>query len=54
MHTQAHLRLFIVALWDLVVGDVDVTHLPLLLLQLSVKDLKTEEIGLPALTAASP
>lgn len=50
--TQAHLRLFIVSLRDLIVGDVDEAHLPLLLLQLGVEDLKTEQIGLPALAAA--
>lgn len=50
-HTRAHLRVFIVALGDLVVGDVDETHLPLLLLQLGVKDLQTEQIGLPTACA---
>lgn len=38
--TGAYLRLFVVALWDLIVGDVHKTHLSLLVLQLAVKDLK--------------
>lgn len=50
--TQAHLRLFIVALGDLIVGDVDETHLPLLLLQLGVEDLKAQQTGLPTLPTA--
>lgn len=42
--THTHLRLFIVALWDLIVGNVDEAHLPLLLPQLRVKDLKWKTI----------
>lgn len=45
--THAHLRLFVVTLGDLIVGDVDETHFSLLLLELTVKDLKTEQISLP-------
>lgn len=48
--TQTHLRLFIVALRDLIVGDVDEANFPLLVLQLSVKDLKTDEVDLPVVT----
>lgn len=43
-HTGAYLGLFIVAIRDLIIGDVDKTHLSLLLLQLIVKDLKNTRI----------
>lgn len=39
---HSHLRIFIVALGNFIVGNVDKTHLPLLVLQLGVKDLKAE------------
>ena len=38
----SHLRLFIVALGNFIIGNVDKTHLPLLVLELGVKDLKAE------------
>lgn len=41
--TQTHLRLLIIAVRDLVVSNVDKTHLPLLLLQLIVEDLKKKK-----------
>lgn len=44
-HTGAYLGLFIVALGDLVVGDVDEAHLSLLILQLVVKDLRPKRIN---------
>lgn len=44
-HTGAYLGLFVVALGDLVVGDVDETHLSLLILQLVVKDLRPKRIN---------